>query len=125
MLPNPNINRLNVLGTPLASCCFDPMTGYFRNGFCHTDPRDFGLHTACAQMTAEFLTFSQKMGNDLITPVPEYNFKGLKPGDFWCVCASRWVQAYHAGVVAPLKLEACHAALLELVDLDTLKTVAV
>lgn len=123
--PDPTINKLNVLGTPLASCCFSPLTGFFRNGFCHTGAQDGGAHTACAQMTADFLNFSQKIGNDLITPMPEYNFDGLKPGDFWCVCARRWLQAFEAGVVAPLKLEACHESLLELIDIDTLKQVAI
>lgn len=122
--PDPSINQRNVLGGPLASCCFNPLTGYYRNGFCHTGITDVGMHTACVQMTAEFLNFSQKVGNDLITPLPEMNFPGLKPGDFWCVCASRWVDAYNAGVVAPLKLEACHEALLHFLDIDTLKTLA-
>lgn len=123
--PDPSINQKNVLGTHLASCCFSPITGYYRNGFCHTGITDIGQHTACVQMTSEFLNFSQKVGNDLITPLPEMNFPGLKPGDFWCVCASRWVDAYHAGIVAPLKLEACHEALLEFIDLETLLAVGV
>jgi len=92
--PNPKINGLNVLGEPLASCCFSPITGYFRNGFCHTAPSDIGQHTVCVELTSEFLSFSQRMGNDLITPLPEHGFPGLQPGDFWCLCVTRWVEAY-------------------------------
>ena len=100
--PDPNLNRLNVLGEPLSSCCFDPITGYFRNGFCHTATTDLGQHTVCAQMTSEFLNFSQKVGNDLITPLPELDFPGLQPGDFWCICVTRWVEAYEAGQAPPI-----------------------
>ena len=100
--PDPQINRLNVLGEPLASCCFDPITGYFRNGFCHTAVTDLGQHTVCAQMTSDFLNFSQKVGNDLITPLPEAGFPGLQPGDFWCICVTRWVEAYQAGQAPPV-----------------------
>lgn len=118
--PNPEVNLRNVLGTELASCCFDPVTGYYRNGFCHTGMNDAGQHTACAKMTSEFLNFSAERGNDLITPMPEFNFKGLQPGDYWCICATRWVEALEHGVAPPLKLEACHESLLGLVDIDTL-----
>ena len=86
---------------------------------------DMGQHTACAKMTSEFLNFSAKMGNDLITPMPEFNFKGLQPGDFWCICAMRWVEAYEHGVAPPLKLEACHERLLFFVELDTLQEFAI
>ena len=118
--PNPEINQRNVLGGELASCCFAPITGYYRNGFCHTGPRDLGQHTVCVKMTADFLNFSASRGNDLITPLPEYNFPGLQPGDYWCVCATRWVEAHQHDAAAPLKLEACHESLLQLVDLQTL-----
>lgn len=123
--PDPSMNMYNVLGTELASCCFYPITGFYRNGFCHTSFEDVGQHTVCAQMTAEFLQFSAQKGNDLITPIPELGFSGLQPGDFWCVCASRWLEALEHGVAPPLKLEACHESLLMLVDLDTLKQYAI
>jgi len=87
----------NVLGGELLPCSFDPVTGFFRNGCCETGPHDTGLHTVCAVMTAEFLAFSKQVGNDLSTPVPEYGFAGLKPGDRWCLCAPRWKEALDAG----------------------------
>lgn len=118
--PNPEINRLNVLGEALASCCFDPITGYYRDGFCHTGKEDIGLHTVCAQMTPEFLEFSKQAGNDLTTPRPELGFKGLFAGDFWCICVLRWVEAYHHQVAPPIKLQACHESVLHFVELDTL-----
>lgn len=123
--PNPAINGINVLGGELASCCFDPITGYYRNGFCHTGNHDVGQHTVCVKMTSEFLNFSSIRGNDLITPLPEYNFPGLKPGDFWCICALRWVEALDYNVAPPIKLAACHESLLTLVDIDILKRYAV
>ena len=123
--PDPKINRLNVLGEPLSSCCFDPITGYFRNGFCHTAVTDLGQHTMCAQMTSDFLNFSQKVGNDLITPLPEVGFPGLTPGDFWCICVTRWVEAYEAGHAPPIKLNACHNAVLHYVPLNILVEYAV
>lgn len=123
--PDPNLNRVNVLDEPLASCCFDPITGYFRNGFCHTAPSDIGQHTVCAQMTSEFLNFSQKVGNDLIIPVPEVGFVGLEPGDFWCICVTRWVDAYEAGFAPPIKLQACHKAVLAYVPMHVLEDYAV
>lgn len=123
--PNPAINGINVLGGELASCCFDPITGYYRNGFCHTGNHDVGQHTVCVKMTSEFLNFSSSRGNDLITPLPEYNFPGLKPGDFWCICALRWVEALDYDVAPPIKLTACHESLLALVDMDTLKRYAI
>lgn len=123
--PDPHINRFNVFGEPLASCCFDPITGYFRNGFCHITPQDAGLHTVCAQMTAEFLNFSQKVGNDLITPLPEIGFKGLQPNDFWCLCMMRWIEALDARCAPPLKLNACHQALLSYVPLEILLEYAI
>lgn len=122
--PNPSINQTNVLGTALASCCFAPLTGYYRNGFCHTGAQDVGQHTVCARMTAAFLQFSAERGNDLMTPLPEVGFPGLQPGDFWCVCALRWLEALDYEVAPPIKLEACHESLLLLVDLETLKRYA-
>ena len=92
--PDPKINRLNVLGQPLASCCFDPITGYFRNGFCHTAPSDLGQHTVCAEMTSEFLSFSQSIGNDLTTPLPEAGFPGIQLCFFFFFFVIRWVDAF-------------------------------
>lgn len=115
-----NPRAKNVLGGPLQACSFDPMTGYFRDGCCHTDDDDLGSHTVCALMTKQFLEFSVRMGNDLVTPRPEYHFPGLKPGDRWCVCAGRWLQAYEAGVAAPVYLESTHERALEIVPLSAL-----
>ena len=120
LYPDPYINQTTVLGTALASCCFAPLTGYYRNGFCHTGAQDVGMHTVCAKMTREFLEFSVAKGNDLVTPLPELGFSGLQPNDYWCVCALRWVEALDAGVAPPLKLEACHESLLQLVTIETL-----
>ena len=123
--PNPELNRFNVFGEPLASCCFDPITGYFRNGFCHTASSDLGQHTMCAQMTEAFLNFSKDRGNDLSTPVSEVGFVGLKPGDFWCMCVTRWVEAYQAGAAPLVKLQACHQAVLSYVPLHILMEYAI
>jgi uncharacterized protein (DUF2237 family) len=111
----------NVLGTPLASCCFDPLTGFYRTGSCHTGPNDLGTHVVCARVTREFLDFSRSRGNDLTTPAPEYRFRGLKPGDRWCLCASRWREALEAGVAPPVILEATHAKALQFVSLEDLQ----
>ncbi|MCB9795165.1 MAG: DUF2237 domain-containing protein [Alphaproteobacteria bacterium] len=111
---------LNVLGGPLAGCSLNPMTGWTRDGCCRTDQHDRGVHTVCAQMTAEFLKFSKAAGNDLSTPVPQFMFPGLKPGDRWCLCAARWLEAYEAGVAPPVVLEACHEKTLSIVPLDAL-----
>jgi uncharacterized protein (DUF2237 family) len=100
------------------------MTGYFRTGLCDTCGDDRGMHTVCALMTADFLEFSAKQGNDLMTPMPAYNFPGLKPGDYWCLCMARWLEAYRAGVAPKVKLEATHASVLEFVDLETLQQYA-
>lgn len=111
----------NVLGTPLTACCTDPMTGYYRDGVCRTGGGDVGAHVVCAQVTEEFLQFSRSRGNDLVTPMPAFRFPGLKPGDRWCLCASRWQEALEAGVAPPVILAATHASALEYISLDDLK----
>lgn len=115
----------NVLGTNLQSCSTKPLTGYFRDGCCRTGADDFGIHVICAQVTGEFLEFSRQRGNDLTTPVPDYNFPGLKPGDRWCLCASRWKEAFLAGLAPPVVLEATHISALEFVSLEELQLHAV
>jgi uncharacterized protein len=114
----------NVHGERLSECCSKPLTGFFRDGSCNTGPEDFGVHTVCASMTAEFLAFSKAAGNDLSTPMPQFGFEGLKPGDCWCLCASRWKEAFDAGHAPRVRLTATHEATLELVPLDTLKKYA-
>jgi uncharacterized protein len=116
---------LNVLGDALKPCCFDPMTGYFRDGFCHTIDEDHGSHTVCAIMTEEFLAFSKAQGNDLSTPRPEFGFPGLKAGDKWCVCVSRWEEAFVIGKAPQVVLEATHERALEVVSLAELRANAV
>jgi uncharacterized protein (DUF2237 family) len=111
----------NVLGTPLQPCSFDPLTGFYRDGCCHTGPGDHGLHTVCVQATAEFLRFSQAAGNDLSTPMPEYGFPGLQPGDQWCLCVTRWQQALEAGSAPSVVLAATHISALEFVELEDLQ----
>jgi uncharacterized protein len=111
----------NVLGGKLETCCTSPMTGYYRDGKCNTGGGDLGAHTVCAQMTEEFLKFSKRRGNDLITPVPEFKFPGLKPGDCWCLCAPRWKEAMDAGCAPPVVLAATHVLTLEYVSLAELK----
>jgi uncharacterized protein (DUF2237 family) len=111
----------NVLGTQLKKCCDSPKTGFYRDGFCHTGPQDHGTHVACAKVTKEFLEFTKTRGNDLMTPKPEWNFPGLKPGDKWCLCALRWLEAKKAGVAPELDLEATHEKMLEFADLKVLK----
>ncbi len=110
----------NIFGEPLISCCNDPLTGYFRDGYCKTDASDRGSHTVCAVMTDEFLTFSRSRGNDLITPRPEFQFPGLKPGDKWCLCALRWKEALEAGVAPLVVLEATNEKTLEYVNINDL-----
>ena len=111
----------NVLGGDLEPCSVDPLTGYFRDGCCRTGADDVGVHVVCARMTAEFLAFSRDAGNDLVTPRPEFGFPGLQPGDRWCLCASRWVEALAAGVAPPVVLAATHATVTEWADLDDLR----
>ena len=111
----------NVFGAPLACCCTSPLTGFNRDGYCHTGPHDLGSHTVCAEMTAAFLDFSRRHGNDLVTPRPEFGFPGLKPGDRWCLCVSRWKEALEAGVAPPVLLAATHEKALEVVTLEQLQ----
>jgi uncharacterized protein (DUF2237 family) len=118
-------NELNVLGAELEECGTDPVTGFFRDGCCSTGPEDLGSHTVCAVMTAEFLAYQQSVGNDLSTPRPELGFAGLKPGDRWCVVAVRWLQAYHAGVAAPVVLASTHRRSLDTIPLAVLREHAV
>jgi len=114
----------NVLGTALKPCSFDPLTGWMRDGCCHTDAQDAGSHLICARMTPAFLNHQMERGNDLITPRPEFHFPGLKPGDRWCVCALRWREAYEAGYAPPALLESTHERALEYVLLDWLRKTA-
>ena len=115
----------NVLGGPLATCCTAPLTGFYRDGSCHTGPQDLGTHVVCAQVTTEFLEFSVARGNDLVTPVPQFHFPGLTSGDKWCLCALRWKEALDAGVAPPVVLAATHEKALEFVSLEDLKRHAV
>ena len=115
---------LNVLGTPLLACSFDPLTGYYREGCCNTDHNDHGSHVVCAKVTQAFLDFSVSRGNDLVTPRPEFRFVGLKAGDRWCLCARRWLEAFQAGVAPPVVLEATHRKALEIVTLEQLQACA-
>ena len=111
----------NVLGTPLQPCSFEPLTGFYRDGCCHTGPGDRGLHTVCIQATAEFLRFSRAAGNDLSTPMPEYAFPGLSPGDRWCLCVTRWQEALEADCAPQILLAATHISALEFVALEDLQ----
>ena len=113
-------SQLNVLGEPLESCSADPLTGFFRDGCCNWHPSDIGSHTVCAQMTGDFLEFSKKMGNDLSTAIPEYGFAGLREGDYWCLCASRWEEARIAGKAPKVVLEATNIKCLEFCDVENL-----
>lgn len=114
----------NVLGTALQPCCFEPMTGWFRDGFCNTNVLDTGIHTVCVIVDDRFLTYSKSMGNDLSTPMPEYQFPGLKAGNKWCLCAARWKQAFDDGMACPVVLEATHERTLDVVSLETLESFA-
>ena len=111
---------LNIFGEPLIPCCYDPMTGFYRDGQCRTNIDDEGRHVICALMTEEFLHYSRSVGNDLSTPRPEYNFPGLKPGDYWCLCALRWKQAFEAGKAPQVKLEATSESALQYIDISDL-----
>ena len=116
---------VNVLGTALQVCSTAPVTGFFRNGCCDTGPQDRGLHTVCAVMTAEFLALSKYLGNDLSTPRPEYGFAGLAPGDRWCLCATRFLQAHEEGAAPKVRLDATHIRTLDIVPLAVLQANAV
>ncbi len=111
----------NVLGGYLQACSMDPVTGFFRDGCCHTSMEDGGMHTVCAVMTEDFLIYSRSMGNDLMTPRIEFQFPGLKAGDRWCLCLGRWVEALDAGFAPPVVLEATHASACEFIDRDVLE----
>lgn len=111
----------NVLGGPLELCCTSPKTGYYRDGFCHTGPTDMGVHTVCAIVTDDFLNYSRDQGNDLITPRPQYQFPGLKNGDRWCLCVSRWKEAFEAGVAPSVVLAATHEHALQIVNIEQLR----
>ena len=111
----------NVLGTELASCSLEPLTGFYRNGCCETGPDDTGMHTVCAVMTAPFLKFSMSVGNDLSTPRPEFGFAGLRPGDRWCLCAPRWKEALDHGAAPMIVLEATHEEMLAIAPLNVLR----
>ena len=110
----------NALGGGLELCGRDPKTGFLRDGFCNTGANDLGSHVVCARVTDAFLAFSRDRGNDLVTPLPAYDFPGLRDGDRWCLCAMRWHEAHLAGVAPPLYLQATHARVLDLIDLDIL-----
>ncbi len=115
------MNAKNVFKDKLEVCCTSPMTGFFRTGSCETGQQDFGTHVVCARMTKEFLQYTKFRGNDLSTPVPESNFPGLKPGDQWCLCVSRWKEAFEDGVAPPVVLAATHEAALKVVSLKDLQ----
>jgi uncharacterized protein (DUF2237 family) len=124
-IAEPQRSARNVLGGPLMLCSAEPITGFFRDGCCNTGPNDLGSHTVCVVMTAEFLAFSAKSGNDLSTPMPEYGFPGLKPGDRWCLCAPRWQEAFNAGQAPRVVLQATHEGALDYTKLSNLKRYAV
>jgi len=112
----------NVHGEPLEPCSFEPLTGFWRDGHCRTGGQDVGVHGVCAVMTAEFLAFSASVGNDLATPMPDFGFPGLEPGDRWCLCAPRWQEAFEAGVAPPVVLGATSLAALEFAALGDLES---
>lgn len=120
-LEHPISSALNVLNEPLVPCSYDPLTGYFRDGCCETDETDSGTHIVCARVSQAFLDFSVAQGNDLVTPRPEWRFPGLKAGDRWCLCVTRWVQAYQAGAAPDVVLASTHNKALEYVELSVLK----
>ncbi len=118
-------NAKNVLGGELLACSYAPLTGFQRDGCCVSGPTDPGLHVVCARVTADFLAYSLARGNDLVTPRPEMRFRGLKPGDRWCLCAARWLEALEAGVAPPVALASTHEAALQVVSLETLRRYAI
>ena len=118
------MKELNIIGSELQPCCFEPMTGYFRDGYCKTMAGDTGTHVVCAIMTEEFLTFTRRRGNDLTTPIPQWQFPGLKVGDKWCLCVSRWLEAEKQGVAPPIILRATHSKALNYAPLSLFKRYA-
>ncbi|MBC8256811.1 MAG: DUF2237 domain-containing protein [Candidatus Marinimicrobia bacterium] len=116
---------INVYGKELETCCDNPKTGFFRNGMCDTCKEDLGVHTVCILATEDFLVFSKSVGNDLSTPIPEYDFPGVKPGNRWCLCAMRWKEAYEQGKAPPVFLESTHETTLKLIDFNILQQYAV
>ena len=118
-------NQQNVFGEPLALCCAAPVTGFYRSGCCETGPEDRGLHLICAEMTEAFLAFSKARGNDLTTPIHEFGFPGLVPGDRWCLCANRWQEALEAGLAPPIVIRATHEEALAIVTMKDLKAHAI
>ena len=121
MIREPDVN---VVGGELQPCSSEPLTGFFRDGCCSTGPEDVGSHTVCAVMTAEFLAYSKYVGNDLSTPRPEFGFSGVRPGESWCLCAGRFLQAHDEGCAPKLRLEATHIRATDIVPLDVLKLYA-
>lgn len=115
----------NVLGEPLQGCGTDPLTGFYRDGSCTSGPEDLGSHTVCAVVTKEFLDHQRRIGNDLTTPMPQYRFPGLVPGDRWCVTAANWLRSHHDGVAAPVVLASTNVRALEIITLDVLRAYAV
>lgn len=120
-MPIAPVTARNVLGGPLEPCSMRPLTGFFRDGCCNTADADIGSHTVCAVMTLEFLEFSRRAGNDLLTPRPAMGFPGLQQGDRWCLCASRWLEAFEVGMAPPVVLQATHERALEVLELPELK----
>ena len=116
--------QINVYGDLIEECCSNPITGFYRDGFCRTDEMDRGLHVVCAKVTDEFLDFSKSRGNDLSTPRPEFNFPGLKEGDSWCLCAERWKEAYECGFAPKIYLNRTNKKALNIIDIDILKNFA-
>ncbi len=118
-------DQLNVLGQPLQSCCTDPMTGFYRTGCCEVGGDDVGVHAVCVILTQDFLEYSKSVGNDLSTPMPQFGFAGLQPGDQWCLCAQRWQEAFDAGKAPDVKLHSTHMAAREFCDMAALRAHAV
>ena len=115
------MQQFNIFDEPLDECCANPITGFYRDGFCHTDELDRGIHVVCAEMSEEFLNFSKSRGNDLLTPRAEYNFPGLKSGDHWCICAERWKEAYDCGKAPKLFLKKSNKKALTIIKIEILK----
>ena len=115
------MQQFNIFDEPLDECCANPITGFYRDGFCHADELDRGIHVVCAEMSEEFLNFSKSRGNDLSTPRAEYNFPGLKPGDHWCICAERWKEAYDCGKAPKLFLKKSNKKALTIIKIEILK----